>query len=264
MPVRSLAAIFAAPIKNSLVAVSHALLACALLGGCDFFSTREFAPHPGEVRAFSGLLDRGDTLSYRVTESLSDPAGGKAAQALSRRLLRFSRAPEADQPGDGWTSVHVRIGDESTGVVEEEGLVLMRLDGSGVAFADPAGDGTATRPPGGGRFHPLKVAAMPDTASFRALPPVFILGADWLQTLGALDVSREVEALDTLSYRGRLEECWRVAEQVLDGPRSLSRGRFWYGSSGLLRGEQAWDIEVRGSEGGAAQVRELRRELIRL
>jgi hypothetical protein len=241
-----------------------ALLAAFLAAGCDLFSTREFAPRPSEVRAFSGLLDRGDTLSYRVIESLADPAAGKTLQVLSRRLLRFTRASDADQPGGAWTAVQVRIGDESTGVLQEEGMVLMRLDGAGAAFANPAGSGSGANPPGGGRLHPLKVAAMPDSSTFRALPPVFILGADWLQTLGALDVSREVEALDTLVYLGRLEECWRVAETVLDGPRRLSRGRFWYGRSGLLRGEQAWDIEVRGHEGGAARVRELRRELVRL
>jgi hypothetical protein len=91
-----------------------------------------------------------------------------------------------------------------------------------------------------------------------------MMGEEWLQSMGVLDVVREIEAPDTLEYRGRLEETWRVAEAILDGSNLLSRGRFWYGVSGLLKGDQTWEVESRGSDGAAGPVMQFRRELVRL
>jgi hypothetical protein len=70
--------------------------------------------------------------------------------------------------------------------------------------------------------------------------------------------------MDTLGYRGRLEESWRIDETVRDASRVLSRGFYWYGATGLLKGEQSWSLDARDAAGALSGLRELRRVLVRL
>ena len=89
-------------------------------------------------------------------------------------------------------------------------------------------------------------------------------GSAWTQPRGALEVDRAVERLDTRRVGKRLEESWRVGETVRDGATVLARGRFWYGASGLVKGEQAWPFQGRAADGSALPESELRRKLERL
>jgi hypothetical protein len=85
-------------------------------------------------------------------------------------------------------------------------------------------------------------------------------------------VERAQSAVDTLSYRGTLEEAWVISESVMDGNRVVSSGKYWYGASGLLRAEQSWDDfdwrdengDPAGSRGGSAVAVSLRRSVARL
>ena len=240
------------------------------LSGCDFFATKEFSPRPGGIRTFAGTFDSGDTLAFRITEYLREPGTQGAGTDRSARILRFFRAPEPMQKGGGWTTLKLRVTSDPSGSLIEEGLCHLRFDPEGVAVQgqDSALDGAARD----ARYYPLKVAAGidaedaggDDSGSFLSLPSAFILGASWLQSLGVLTVAREIEDVDTLGFRGHLEETWRIAEMVKDGGTVLARGSFWYGSSGLLKGEQTWEFDGRSTDGTASAPKELRRELVRL
>lgn len=243
-----------------------ALAAAALLSACDFFATREFAPKPAAVAALAGAFAAGDTVSFLVTETLARPGAGSADSTLSSLRIRFYRAADSLQAGDGSTTLAVLVLSEPPGAYRAEGALRMRVGAEGLSLQ---GSGE------GARFFPLKLSADAGTGSgsagaesgeagFLALPAVFTAGAAWTQPLGALEAEREVEGVDTLRVGKRLEECWRVAETVRDGTGILSRGRFWYGASGLLRGEQAWTLGRRDADGMDLGAAELRRALVRL
>jgi hypothetical protein len=90
--------------------------------------------------------------------------------------------------------------------------------------------------------------------------------------MGIFTVQRVQTAVDTLTYQGRSEEAWVIAESVLDGSRVASSGRYWYGASGLLKAEQSWDdFDWRGEDGAPARAQggtpvavSLRRSVVRL
>lgn len=250
-------------------------LAAALLSACDFFATREFSPKPVSVSTFAGSFAEGDTAGFRVTEFLARPGSSAADTVLSRLKLLFFRAPDSLQAGDGWTSVSVLVLSDPPGSHRDEGTLRYRIGEDGLVLE---GSDSAA---GGPRFYPLKLAASAqpglsspsagsdspaaDTAGgFLSLPAVFTAGAAWSQPLGVLEVDRKLEAVDTLNFGGRLEESWKVAETVRDGGQVLSRGSYWYGASGLLKGEQVWDFAGRAADGSATAERELRRKLERL
>lgn len=242
-----------------------ALLALVvLLSGCDFFSTKDFSPKPDRIRAFSDSFGPGDTLAFRVTEYLQAPGSRDAETDRTARTLRFLRAPESLQRGGGWTTLALRVTSFPSGALIEEGLCHLRFEDSGLVLQgeDSTRDGGAAD----ARYYPLKVTAgaAAGSGAFLSLPSAFILGASWVQSLGVLTVAREIEDTDTLGFKGHLEESWRIAESVRDGDSLLARGSFWYGASGLLKGEQTWPFETRGADGSVAAVRELRRELVRL
>lgn len=244
-----------------LAAVSAAMI----LAGCDLFQTREFARRPKEIRAFTEAFTRADTVKFRVTESLAAPGSPDSGTVLARRILRFAKAPDAQQPGGGWIAVSFRVASDPPGSYSDEGLCWLRFDAEGLALKAPDSASAGS----GAVYYPLKrsAAGIPsaaDSGAFLALPPAFTAGAAWAQDLGPLDVAREIVAADTLPYRGRIEEAWRVAETVREGGRQLASGRYWYGASGLLRGEQAWPFAARSADGAAAAAQELRRVMERL
>lgn len=253
-----------------------ALLTLALaLAGCDLFATREFSHRPESIRPLVSIFAGADSVVFQITESLRDSASNAKPAVLARKRVRFRRAPESAQPGGDWTAVDMRVTYVPSGQLIEEGRLRLRQDAQGLAMA-PALDSAGVTLSGGARYHPLKMAASAalsgapaspeavDSVTFLIFPPAFSPDHAWIQSLGVLDVVRVIEDVDTLNYRGRLEESWRVSESVLDGGRALSRGRSWYGSSGLLKAEQAWSIEARGVDGAAEGTRELLREVSRL
>lgn len=252
--------------RQSLGAVSLALLASSLLAGCDLFGTKEFSPRPAEIKAFAGALTRVDTIAFRVVESLAGSGAADSATVLARRQIRFARAPDTQQPPDGWIAVSFRIYADPPGAALDEGICYVRFASDGVSVRAPD---SATAGVGGARYFPLKVSAASeygsaDSLALLSLPPAFVLGGAWTQALGVLTVGRDVAGMDTLEYRGRLEETWRIDETVSDGGRVLSRGLYWYGATGLLKAEQSWSLEERDADGASASLRELRRVLVRL
>lgn len=245
--------------------------AATLLAGCDLFQTREFARRPAEIRAFTEDFTRGDTLKFRVIESLAAPGSPDSGTVLARRLLGFAKAPDAQQPGGGWIAVSFRVVSDPPGSYQDEGLCWLRFDSEGLTLKAPDSSSGGS----GAVYYPLKRSAPPaaggeaaptaaDSGAFLALPPAFAAGSSWAQGLGPLNVLREIVETDTLEYGGRIEEAWRVSETVSEGGRPLASGRYWYGASGLLRGEQAWPFAGRSADGTAAAAQELRRVMVRL
>lgn len=236
------------------------LAALALLSGCELFSTREFSPKPADVATLQGLSRPGDSVAFRVTESLQDAGAPRPTKILARKRVRFTLLGDSSIGGETWRAFAMRISDENGGAILEDGVRLLRV-GPGLDLHAPAGDAT---PGGGARFYPMKVAAAGDSA-FKALPPLFADGLEWEDSLGILKVTRNIEGTDTLAFQGRLEESWRVAEKVYDGARVLSNGDYWYGASGLIRASQTWGgFEGRANDGSAIAKASLRRDLERL
>jgi hypothetical protein len=252
------------PTPSSLLAAVS--LASLLAAGCELFSTKEFSRKPSEIRPFAEGFTRKDTVSFRLVEALSDPAGGKQETVLAVRILRFAKAPDSLQTRPGWTALSVNTVSDPAGTYADQGLCWIRYDSAGVtlraADSSSAGSGTA-------RYFPLKASASAapagaDTSEFLVLPTAFEPGAEWVRMAGILEVARALEETDTLDYAGHLEESWRVSETVRGGGAVLSRGTFWYGATGLLKGEQSWTFAGRAADGSPSAPRELRRRLVRL
>lgn len=204
-----------------------------LLAGCDLFSTREILPKPSEIRSFQGLLRLGDSLTFIVRESLREHGTATEKQLLSERRLVFAYKGDSLVGGDTLKIVSLRILEKSTGALIEQGTRLLRFSGDGVLLQN-------TSTGGGARFYPLKAAAAGDTTAYLALPALFSEGWTAKQSLGVLNVNRDLAGSDTLDYQGHSEVSWRIAETVLDGDSALVQGNYWYGASGLLKAEQTW------------------------
>jgi hypothetical protein len=250
-------------------------VAAFLLFGCDFLSTREFRSKPSEIRALPGLAAVGDSVAYRVTESLWNPASRSTERVLSKRRLVFTFVGDSLDAGDTLKLLSLRISDDSSGALLEQGSRLVRFSKDGVVLKSLSQGG-------GSRYFPLKVstgtsavagtapiasaaASAPDTEAYLALPAMLVQGWDDVRKLGILDMHREQTAVDTFNYQDRLEEAWGIKETVLDGSDVLSEGLFWYGSSGLLKADQTWaSFDWRDENGNAPAKVELRRALVRL
>jgi hypothetical protein len=230
-----------------------------MLAGCDPFSTKSFTPKPGEVASFQGPSRAGDSISFRVTESLWNAESNSSAGQLARKRVTFIFKGDTAVGGDTLRAYSMLVTDEASHALIEQSLRMLRVGADGLELRLP-GNG------GGARFFPMKIAASAaDSAAFRALPPLFAAGMDWSSPMGSLNVTRSVEGTDTLDAGGGLEEAWRVAETVFDQGRTLARGRYWYGASGLLKAEQTWDeFDWRDDTGGVAGKAGLRRDLERL
>lgn len=259
---------------TSAAPLAALLAALLLLVGCELFSTKDFSPKPTEVRPFSQAFSRLDTVAFRITESLADPDSDLPGMELARRILRFAKAPDSQQTLPGWTALSLSVTSDPAGAYFDRSLVYMRFDSAGLLLKAPD---SSTAGSGGARYFPLKTAVggnlvgstgaanlAADTAEFLVLPTAFQPGAEWIRSMGVLEVARALEEVDTLDYDGHLEESWRVTETVRGGGRTLSRGTFWYGASGLLRAEQTWDFEGRAADGSASAPKEIRRALERL
>lgn len=242
--------------------------AAMLLSGCEFFSTREFRPKPPEIRSLQGLSKAGDSVSFRVTESLFPSDAGASARVVSVKRLVFRFLKDSLDGGDSLKSLSLRITDDSTGALLENSVRVVRFNGDG-AILEGSG------PEGGARYFPLKTTASGaaittadaavDSGDFLALPAFFVQGWSESQILGVLQVRRELTMVDTLEYQDHLEEAWGITETVLDGNATLAQGLYLYGSSGLLRAEQTWTgFDWRDGNGAMVASADLRRVLERL
>lgn len=268
------------------------VLLCAaafFLSGCDFFSTRDFRPKPNEIHVLPGLADEGDSVSFLATEAVWRAGAAAPEQILSKRRVTFAFVKDSGDGTDSLKILHMRIRDDSTGALVEEGIRVLRFTSAGVAL--PGAES------GGARYFPVKRAAVPsqaesaasalavsaaaasapaasasDTDAFLALPTLLIEGWSESVSMGVFTVQRLQSALDTLTYRDASEEAWVISESVMDGSSPVSSGRYWYGASGLLKAQQSWDdFDWRDGNGqpgkskaGTAPAVSLRRSVQRL
>lgn len=252
--------------KSGLICVS-----AALFWSCDLFSTREFSPKPTEIRSLTGLVKAGDSVAYRVRESLWGASQGSVGKPLSARRLVFSLLGDSLDNGDSLKLLSLRILDDSTGALLETSVRSVRFSRDGIRLQSAVS--------GGPRFFPLKagasqtasaaattLAAVPAAgAEFTALPALLVQGWNELADLGILTIRREQVSVDTLKYHGRLEEAWGIRESVLNGDSLVSHGMYWYGVSGLLKADQTWpEFEWRDENGTKPDAVELHRDLERL
>lgn len=205
------------------------------LAGCEFMGTREFSSKPSEARSLPGFSKPGDSAAFRVVESLWEPGRKTASEILAEKRITFTFVKDSADGAENLQVLDMRVTDAESGALLEKSRRVVR--------------------PGG---------------AVESLP-LFAQGLDTEAASGALEVSRRLDGEDTLEYRGRLEESWRVAETVAMGGAALARGTYWYGASGLIKAEQAWEgFEPRGTDGaarpgaGPSGTQALRRSLERL
>ncbi|MBW8887874.1 MAG: hypothetical protein JF616_08975 [Fibrobacteres bacterium] len=244
-------------------------VAALLLSGCDLFSTREFRSKPSDIRVLPGLAQAGDSVAFLATEALWRAGGQVPEQVVSKRRVTFFFGKDSIDGGDTVKVLTLRIREDSSGQLVDETRRLVRFTSEGVELPGVAG--------GAARYYPLKTAATAavtapgDSDAFLVLPSLLIEGWNETTSMGLFTVNRTQTVVDTLGYRGHFEEAWVIAESVLDGDRVASSGKYWYGASGLLKAEQAWDdFDWRGtdgnparSEGGSAIAVSLRRTVVR-
>lgn len=247
-------------------------LAAVLLLGCDLFSTSEFRSKPTEIRSLPGLAQAGDSIAYRVTESLWDPSAQATRKILSRRRMVFAFAGDSLSGSDTLKLLTLSVYDDSTGLLVEKSARYVRFTAEGIVVASAALGG-------GARYFPLKASApavpasasgpaasaAPDTTAFPTLPALLVQGWSEERALGVLTVRRRQTSIDTLKYQGHLEEAWGIRETVLDGDAVLGEGLFSYGVSGLLKADQIWNgFGWRDENGAPSGTVALRRALERL
>lgn len=231
-----------------------------LASGCDFFSTRDFRSKPSGIRPLPGLSRAGDSVTFMATEAVWRAGAKTPEQVLSRRRVTFVSGGDSLDGSDTWTRLTLRIREDSSGILVEEGTRLVRFSAEGVEM-----QGVTS---GGARYFPLKTGAADSAGdAFLALPSLLIEGWGESVSMGIFSVRRLQTGVDTLAYGGRDEEAWVISESVMDGNRVASRGKYWYAASGLLKAEQTWDdFDWRGTD--AAPPREgavsLRRNVVRL
>ena len=248
--------------------------ALTLLAGCDLFSTREILPKPSDIRSFQGLFRLGDSLTFRVTESLRESGSNTDKQSLSERRMVFAFKGDSLVGGDTLKVLSLRIRDDSTRISLEETVRVVRFSKDGISLASQGLDG-------GVRYFPLKASAVglsasqamaradslppADTASFLALPALLVEGWNETRDLGIFRVRREQIKVDTLKYQGHLEEAWEIRESILSGESLVGEGIYRYGISGLLQADQTWSgFDWRDGNGSKSADVELRRSLVRL
>jgi len=243
-------------------------LTVTLLFGCDFFSTREIIPKPADIQVLNGLLNVGDTLVFKVVESLRDSGAVVDKQVLSTRKLIFTFGGDSITGTDTLKKVLIKLVEAPSQTLIEQGVRLLRISSSGLILENTINNG-------GARFFPFKLAApaitntnantSADTNAYIALPAVFVEGWSLDQTLGVLTVHRELRVSDTLAYHGHSEVTWQVAETVMGVQSELVKGKYWYGASGLLKAEQHWNkFDWRSSSAVSLGKVELVRKLERL
>jgi len=240
------------------------------MSGCDLFSTREIRSKPSDIRVLPGLSQAGDSVTFLATEALWRAGGQVPEQVVSKRRVTFVFGKDSLAAGDTVKVLTLRVREDSSGQLVEEAQRLVRFTSEGVELPGVAG--------GAARYYPLKTAAAGavtapgDSDAFLVLPSMLIEGWNETTSMGLFTVNRTQTAVDTLGYRGHAEEAWVISESVLDGNHVASSGKYWYGTSGLLKAEQTWDdFDWRGSdgnparsEGGTAVAVSLRRSVVRL
>src|SRR6185295_12309274 len=122
------------------------------------------------------------------TETLREPGTRQPALVLARKRIRFLCLSDTLRGADTLKRVSLRVTDAASGALLEEDLRFMQFGSAGLALENPAGGG-------GARFFPLKTAAG-DTGAFLELPAAFVEGSGWSQSLGILDVRREIAGTD--------------------------------------------------------------------
>jgi hypothetical protein len=211
--------------------------ACILLTGCDFFSTRDILPKPSDIHSFQGLFNPGDSLFFRVTESLREAQNEADQQVLSKRILTFTFLGDSVVDGKRLKLIALKVLEQPSGIVIERSRRLLDYSGEGLILVSPDIDGSI-------RFFPFKSASnsnKADTTAYLALPVVFFQGWSASQSVGLLEINRRLaSSTDTLSYLDHSEATWQVEEIVSDRGYPLVHGKYWYGASGLLKVEQTW------------------------
>jgi hypothetical protein len=206
----------------------------ALITGCDFFSTREVLPKPSDIRAFQGLGKRGDSLSFLVTETLREPGVKTDKEVLSKRRLLFVFLGDTIVSGDTLKLISLRITEDPSGDLVESSQRMIHFSKDGLLLTGLVTGASA-------RFYPFKAGVAEDSSTYLVLPAVFSEGWNIHQSMGRLDLYRNLQAsTDTLAYHGHSEATWGITETVKDAGIILNNGHYWYGASGLLKAEQTW------------------------
>ena len=186
------------------------LLVCGrLLPGCDFFATQEFSPKPSDIRAFADAFAERRYPALPGHRVPGRPGSEAADTVLSSLRIRFFRAPDSLQEGDGWMAVSVRVLSDPPGAYRDDGCPPPPR-----GRRRPRSSRVRTTPPPGGAAllsaqgrPPIRHDRIPGPA--RGVHRRGLLGRS---RSGVLEVDREIEAVDTLTVGNRLEESWRVAE----------------------------------------------------
>ncbi len=207
-------------------------VALTLLVGCDFFSTRDILPKPSDIRSFQGFSKAGDSIVFRMTETLRD--SGLVKEALSKRRMVFTLMGDSIVSGDTLKNFTMRVTEDPTGYLLEKSTRLLHFSKEGVLLVvAPEGGGT--------RFYPLKNSASQDTLSTFSLPAILIDGWQPKQKLGILELQRVLSSgSDTLKFKDHSEATWKIFESITDRGLVLAKGQYWYGASGLLKADQTW------------------------
>ena len=241
------------------------LSAAVLFSGCDLFSTREFFSKPSEIRSLAGMSKAKDSVAYTVRQSLWNPSTHALVKELSRQRMIFTLVGDSLDGTDTLKVLSLRIIDDSTGILMEKSVRLVRFSRDGIRLEAPAANG-------GVRYFPLKAGAVSgaqadsagaDNAAF-ALPGLLAQGWSEIGALGVFQVRRQQTSVDTLKYQGHLEEAWGIHESIFDGDSLIAVGDYRYGVSGLLQADLVWaGFGWRDGNGSKLGGTEVHRALVR-
>ncbi len=231
-----------------------ALVAMVLfLGGCDFFATSAFTSKPSSPSSVLPLATTGAEMRYRVEESLWGSEKVPLLKLPEREII-LTRRGDTSITGTEYALFSIVVKSDK-GVILEGKSLWVRSDLQGLNYRE-------VEATGGTRLFALKSGQEDDVDFFHSLPAHLFEGARWVASEGLLNIDREIVGLDTLKFRGGLEETWVVEEKLRHEGSLVGLGSYRFGVSGMVLGELRWPAFPWRSEAGTdlGQV-ELRRSL---
>jgi hypothetical protein len=194
------------PVKINITAAAG--IGCLLLWGCDFFSTRNFEPHPAQLNPDTDVFSNGSQRAFLWKEGWTV---GARDTAMLPRTLRITN-----------------LGDTTINGIPLHRVRFSADDGAALPASLVSSLG----------FNPSKLlldsATIPDPGPALGFPLTPQIGWRSEITSGDLQIVRELTGFDTLDRPEGLVETWAFTDTYYWLGSSMAVTRYSMGRGGLL------------------------------
>jgi len=199
-----------------------------LLSSCgDMFSTEPVTSRPDDINQYNELFKLKEKINYRLQEWVVHE--NSDSLQVTNQKLEFKYIGESQIDNLDWSLFSMTVSDFNSGEELYSKTFTGRLDSAGARFFP---DSSKSGP----RFFLLRTSVKPSQkiTEFETLPSLLLSGSQLNFSNGILTFERTITGLDTLQFRGRLEEAWLVSETVFFEGELVLEASYAYAESGLL------------------------------